>query len=185
METAEARGASKCAEKMEKEVAPQKRHYYRTALLNIISSLCSVASVAFCILLSINAADVNNRVLHLETGNGEHSFLRAPGYSMDDFNSLIGQRVDELLSQRSYENLVKIRTARQTSPECNCPPGEDCNVLFTVFTLLLSKKIEWFEEAEQWMQCSSRQSWVAKPSTKDASQTLGLVCWVPSDTGSY
>jgi len=109
METAEARGASKCAEKMEKEVAPQKRHYYRTALLNIISSLCSVASVAFCILLSINAADVNSRVLHLETGNGEHSFLRAPGYSMDDFNSLIGQRVDELLSQ------VKVALARATS----------------------------------------------------------------------
>lgn len=68
-----------------------------------------MASVAFCILLSINAADVNSRVLHLETGNGEHSFLRAPGYSMDDFNSLIGQRVDELLSQ------VKVALARATS----------------------------------------------------------------------
>ena len=35
----------------------------------------------------------------LEGGNGEHTFLRAPGYSMDDLNSLIEQRVDELLSQ--------------------------------------------------------------------------------------
>ncbi|KAG8006224.1 Collagen alpha-1(XXV) chain, partial [Nibea albiflora] len=122
MEIAEARGASKCVEKMEKEVAPEKRQYYRTTVLNIISSLCSVASVAFCILLSINAADIKNRVVDLESGNGEHTFLRVPGYSMDDFNSLIEQRVDELLSQRSYENFVKIRTARQASPECNCPP---------------------------------------------------------------
>ncbi|TKS92786.1 Collagen alpha-1(XXV) chain CLAC-P [Collichthys lucidus] len=155
MDIAEARGASKCVEKMEKEVAPQKRQYYRTTVLNIISSLCSVASVAFCILLSINAADIKNRVVDLESGNGEHTFLRVPGYSMDDFNSLIEQRVDELLSQarrnpskhlksscvhmnenailftfqRSYENFVKIRTARQASPECNCPPGRTCDTV--------------------------------------------------------
>lgn len=86
-------------EKMEKEVAPQKRQYHRTTALNVISSLCSVASVAFCILLSINAADIKNRVVDLESRDGEHGFIRAPGYSMDDFNSLIEQRVDELLSQ--------------------------------------------------------------------------------------
>lgn len=28
-----------------------------------------------------------------------------------------------LTFQRSYENFVKIRTARQASPECSCPPG--------------------------------------------------------------
>lgn len=26
--------------------------------------------------------------------------------------------------QHSYDNFVKIRTARQASPECNCPPGK-------------------------------------------------------------
>lgn len=86
-------------EKMEKEVAPQKRQYCRTTVLNVISSLCSVASIAFCILLSINSADVKNRVVDLEGGTGEHTFIRAPGYSMDDFNSLIEHRVGELLSQ--------------------------------------------------------------------------------------
>lgn len=86
-------------EKMEKEVAPQKRQYCRTTVLNIISSLCSVASIAFCIILSINTTDIKNRVVDLESGNGEHTFIRAPGYSMDDFNSLIQQRVNELLSQ--------------------------------------------------------------------------------------
>ncbi|XP_038550488.1 collagen alpha-1(XXV) chain-like [Micropterus salmoides] len=124
MEIAEARGASKCLEKMEKEAAPRKRQYWRTTVLNIISSVCSVASIAFCIFLSMNTADIKNRVVDLESGNGEHTFIRAPGYSMDDFNSLIEQRVDELLSQRSYEHFVKIRTAREASPECNCPPGK-------------------------------------------------------------
>lgn len=86
-------------EKMEKEVAPEKRQCHRATVLNMISSFFSVASIAFCILLSINAADIRNRVVDLESGNGEHTFIRAPGYSMDDFNSLIEQRVDELLSQ--------------------------------------------------------------------------------------
>lgn len=99
MEVADPRGASKRAGKMEKEVAPEKRQYCRTTVLNIISYLCSVASIAFCILLSINTADFKNRVVDLESGNDEHTFIRAPGYSMDDFNSLIEQRVDELLSQ--------------------------------------------------------------------------------------
>ncbi|KAK2899717.1 hypothetical protein Q8A73_012846 [Channa argus] len=124
METAEARGASMCAEKMEKEVAPQKRQRCRTTVLSIISSLCSVASIAFCIHLSLSTADIKERVMDLESVNGEHTYIRAPGYSMDEFNSLIQQRVDELLSQHSYENYVKIRTARQASPECNCPPGK-------------------------------------------------------------
>ncbi|KAF7669030.1 hypothetical protein LDENG_00263970 [Lucifuga dentata] len=130
MEAAEARGASKCVEKMEKEVAPLKRQYCRATLLNIMSFFSSVASVAFCILLSINAKDIKNRIVDLETGNGEHTFIRVPGYSMDDMNSLIQERVNELLSQHSYENYAKIRTARETSPECNCPPDIPSKVKF-------------------------------------------------------
>ncbi|CAK6967997.1 collagen alpha-1(XXV) chain, partial [Scomber scombrus] len=139
MEITKARGASKCVEKMEKEVAPQKRQYCRTTVLNIISSLCSVASIAFCILLSINTTDIKNRVVDLESGNGEHTFIRTPGYSVDDFNSMIQQRVNDLLSQRSYENLVKIRTARQASPECSCPPDEiyPNGIRFIVFRAFL------------------------------------------------
>ncbi|XP_072232265.1 collagen alpha-1(XXV) chain-like [Leuresthes tenuis] len=108
---------------MEKEVAPLKRQHSRTTALNIISSLCSVASIAFCVHLSISTAHIKNRVVDLESGTGDHTFIHGTGYSMDDFNSLVQERVDELLSQRSYESFVKIRTARQTSPECNCPPG--------------------------------------------------------------
>ncbi|GLD53670.1 collagen alpha-1(XXV) chain isoform X1 [Lates japonicus] len=150
---------------MEK-VAPQKRQHCRTTVPNIISSLCSVASIAFCILLSINAADIKNRVVDLESGNGERTFIRAPGYSMDDFNSLIQQRVDELLSQRSYENFVKIRTARQASPECNCPPVEDGNhCCWSPLMLLL--------HCPQRLDSSAPLSELGgKSSTKDSSQTL-------------
>ncbi|MED6280950.1 hypothetical protein CHARACLAT_016330 [Characodon lateralis] len=105
---------------MEKEV---KRHY-RAAALNIMSSLCSVASIAFCVHLSISAADIRSRVVGLESGTAERTFIQARGYPMEDFNSLVQQRVDELLSQRSYENFAKIRNARQAAADCNCPPGK-------------------------------------------------------------
>lgn len=94
--------------KMEK-VAQQKR--WRTTALHIVSSLCSAASVAFCVLLSINAADVRHRVVALESGNGAQTLIRAPGHSMDDFNSLIQQRVDELLSQVSLARVHLLPTS--------------------------------------------------------------------------
>lgn len=84
---------------MEKDAEPQKRQHCRTAVLTLVSSFCSVASVAVCILLSVNAADMRNRVVDLESATGEHAVIRASGYSADDLNSLIAQRVDELLSQ--------------------------------------------------------------------------------------
>lgn len=93
-------------EKMEKEevaaaaaAATQKRHQCRATVLNLISSFCSVASIAFCVLLSVNNADIRSRVVDLESGNSEPTFTRAPGYSLDDMNSLIEERVEKLLSQ--------------------------------------------------------------------------------------
>lgn len=97
METAEPRGASEGG--MEKAAAAEKRRQYRATVLSVASSLCSVASVAFCVLLSINAADVRSRVSGLEAAGGEHSFLCAPGFTLEDFNSLVEQSVDERLSQ--------------------------------------------------------------------------------------
>ena len=84
---------------MEKEVAPLKRQQWRATALSVISSLCSVASIAFCVHLSIDAARVRNRVVDLESGTGERAFTRGPGFSAEDLNSLIQRRVDELLSQ--------------------------------------------------------------------------------------
>lgn len=112
---------------MEKEVAPQKRQHCRTTVLSIISSLCSVASVAFCILLSINTADIKTRLVDLENVDGERGFVRAPGYSLDDFNSLIQQRVNELLSQvrlqvqtRQFYWLKTITTIAFTPKKASC-----------------------------------------------------------------
>ncbi|CAL8376577.1 unnamed protein product [Gadus morhua 'NCC'] len=109
---------------MERE-AHQKRQNPRPAVLSVFSSLCSVASMAFCVFLSINTSDVTRRIVDLESRIGEPNLIRPVGYSVDDFNILIRDRVDELLSQRSYENLAKIRIARQAdTTECNCPPGQ-------------------------------------------------------------
>lgn len=82
--------------------AEKRRRRQRSAALNVASSLCSVASVAFCVLLSVNAADIRSRVTGLEAAGGQHSsFLCAPGFSLEDFNSLVEQSVDERLSQVS------------------------------------------------------------------------------------
>uniref|UniRef100_A0A4W5Q7H5 Uncharacterized protein n=1 Tax=Hucho hucho TaxID=62062 RepID=A0A4W5Q7H5_9TELE len=109
---------------MEREATSLKQQYCCPTVMNVISSLFSVASLAFCILISVQTSAITDRVLDLETGHGEQVFHRVPSFSVDQFNSLIQERVDELLSQRSYENLSKIRIARQVSPtpDCNCPP---------------------------------------------------------------
>uniref|UniRef100_A0A4W5QCS0 Uncharacterized protein n=1 Tax=Hucho hucho TaxID=62062 RepID=A0A4W5QCS0_9TELE len=111
---------------MEREATSLKQQYCCPTVMNVISSLFSVASLAFCILISVQTSAITDRVLDLETGHGEQVFHRVPSFSVDQFNSLIQERVDELLSQRSYENLSKIRIARQVSPtpDCNCPPGK-------------------------------------------------------------
>lgn len=88
-------------EKMERETTSLKQQYCCTTVMNVISSLFSVASLAFCILLSVQTSAIADRVLDLETGHGEQIFHRVPSFSVDQFNSLIQERVDELLSQVS------------------------------------------------------------------------------------
>lgn len=80
--------------------------------MNIISSLLSVASLAFCILLSLQTSEIKDRVLDLETGHGEQIFHRVPSFSVDQFNSLIQERVDELLSQVSISRALASNMAR-------------------------------------------------------------------------
>ncbi|KAJ3585212.1 hypothetical protein NHX12_013933 [Muraenolepis orangiensis] len=110
---------------MESEAPPQKRPSPRTAVLNLFSSLCSVASIAFCVFLSLNASGIRTRLEALESGVDTSPLLRPPGGSADHLDALIQGRVDQLLSQRSYEHFAKIRTARQAEPtECTCPPGK-------------------------------------------------------------
>ena len=84
---------------MEREAPLKKRQNPRTAVLSVFSSLCSVASIAFCVFLSINTSDVTRRIVDLESRNDEPTLIRPVGYSVDDLNVLIRDRVDELLSQ--------------------------------------------------------------------------------------
>lgn len=96
----------KCASTMESEKGACKRRYCFRTFTNVLSFAFSAVSIAFCIFLSIQTAEIKSRVLDLETGDGERLFSRPPGFSMDEFNSLIQQRVDELLSQVSVTCLI-------------------------------------------------------------------------------
>lgn len=81
---------------METDAARQERRR-RAAPLGAASAALSAACVAFCVLLSIGAADLRNRVLDLE----KPASVRAPGPgpSGEDLDLLVEQKVKELLSQ--------------------------------------------------------------------------------------
>ncbi|KAI5609544.1 collagen alpha-1(XXV) chain isoform X8 [Silurus asotus] len=98
-----------------------KRHYLRT-ITGAIPIVFSVASVAFCIFLEIQTSDMKNRMLDLENSDGERLLHPFAQVSIDEFNSMVQERVHEVLSQRSYEHFARVRTARQAPPDCNCPP---------------------------------------------------------------
>ncbi|KAJ8382334.1 hypothetical protein SKAU_G00031120 [Synaphobranchus kaupii] len=114
---------------MERKPGSYKRQYCCRTFASVISLLFSVVSVAYCILLSVQTSEMRQRVVELETGNGELLYHQVRDFPMDQFNSLVRERVDQLLSQRTYEHLAKIRSARQAPPECNCPPGKFANSL--------------------------------------------------------
>ncbi|XP_067257345.1 collagen alpha-1(XXV) chain-like isoform X2 [Chanodichthys erythropterus] len=111
--------------KMENDTGSAKRRHCLRATVNVIPFVFSLLSFAFCFLLSLQTREIKDRVVDLEIGSGARLLNPFHGISMDQFNSMVQERMDELLSQRSYEHLVRIRTARQVSPpECNCPPGQ-------------------------------------------------------------
>ncbi|XP_016105723.1 collagen alpha-1(XXV) chain-like [Sinocyclocheilus grahami] len=115
---------SRNAAKMENETDHGKRRHCLGASVDVMPFVFSLVSFAFCFLLSVQTSDMKDRIVDLEIGSGAGVLNPFHGISMDQFNAKIQERVDELLSQRSYEHLVRIRTARQVSPpECNCPPG--------------------------------------------------------------
>ncbi|KAJ8377845.1 hypothetical protein AAFF_G00250770 [Aldrovandia affinis] len=124
MKSSEARRDSRCAENMERKPGSYKRQHCCRTFANVISFIFSVVSVAYCILLSVQTSEIRERVVELESGHGELLYHQARGFSMDQFNSLVRERVDQLLSQRSYEHLAKVRSARQAPADCSCPPGK-------------------------------------------------------------
>lgn len=103
---------------MEKDAARQERQRRRATALNATSCVFSVASVAFCVLLSINAADLRNRLVDVESLTGEHKLIRAPGYSSEDLNSLIEEKVNELLSQVTILHASRASVQMMVNEKC-------------------------------------------------------------------
>ncbi|XP_051980951.1 collagen alpha-1(XXV) chain-like, partial [Xyrauchen texanus] len=122
MRVSEANKEPRSPAKMESDTGSGKRRHCLRAIVDAIPFVFSLVSFAFCFLLSVQTGEIKDRVVDLESGSGARLFSPLHGLSMDQFNSMVQERVDELLSQRSYENLARIRTVRQASPECNCPP---------------------------------------------------------------
>lgn len=88
--------------KMESDVTYRGRreHYLRT-VTGAVPFVLSVAAVAFCILLSVQSNDIEHRVAGLESATGELLFHPFSKISMDQFNSMVQGRVDELLAKVS------------------------------------------------------------------------------------
>ncbi|KAJ8339779.1 hypothetical protein SKAU_G00344120 [Synaphobranchus kaupii] len=123
MKASERNGHARCAEDMERKAASHTRQSCSRTFAGFLSLSFSVASLAYCVFLSVQTSEIRERMAELENGNAEFLYRPFPGFALDKLNSMIHDRVDQLLSQRSYEHLAKMRIARQAPAECNCPPG--------------------------------------------------------------
>ncbi|XP_067832118.1 collagen alpha-1(XXV) chain-like [Heptranchias perlo] len=92
-------------------------------LSNALWFVLSVGSVAFCICLSVKTSQLEERIFVLEKVKGDTLPHPGPSASADRMRLFVQEKVDQLLSQRSYEDAGKRRTAREASYECNCPAG--------------------------------------------------------------
>ncbi len=92
---------SRNAAKMENETDHGKRRHCLGATVDVMQFVFSLVSFAFCFLLSVQTSDMKDRIVDLEIGSGARVLNPFHGISMDQFNSMIQERVDELLSQVS------------------------------------------------------------------------------------
>ncbi|XP_053559511.1 collagen alpha-1(XXV) chain-like [Bombina bombina] len=92
-------------------------------VLNMGTLVLSLMSLAWCLYINVKTSDLQGRVLSIEHGKSGEISLQVPGFSMDQLNSIVQEKVDRLLSQRSYEHMAKIRVSRDAPAECNCPAG--------------------------------------------------------------
>lgn len=92
---------SRNAAKMETETDHGKRRHCLGATVDVMQFVFSLVSFAFCFLLSVQTSDMKDRIVDLEIGSGAGVLNPFHGISMDQFNSMIQDRVDELLSQVS------------------------------------------------------------------------------------
>ncbi|KAG9337114.1 hypothetical protein JZ751_029782 [Albula glossodonta] len=99
MKAMERNGHTRCAEDMESKAASRGQQYCCRTFANVLSLLFSVASLAYCVFLSVQTSEIRARVAELDNGNAELLYRPVPGFAMDKLDSLIHERVDQLLSQ--------------------------------------------------------------------------------------
>lgn len=100
----------RCAAKMESASGFRGQRHYLKTITGAIPFIFSVASVAFCILLGIQTSDIKNRMLDLESSNGKRLLHPFAEVSTDEFNSMVQEKVDEVLSQVSHpDHLRKLK----------------------------------------------------------------------------
>lgn len=108
MKTSEATNQQpRCAAKMESDLGFGGQRHFLHAITGAIPFIFSVASLAFCVLLGIQNSDIKNRVIDLESSNGERLLHPFAEVSLDEFNSMVQERVDEVLSQVSHPNQLR------------------------------------------------------------------------------
>lgn len=90
---------SRNAAKMENETDRCKRRHCLGATVDVMQFVFSILSFAFCFLLSVQTSDMKDKIVDLEIGRGAMVLNPFHEISIDQFNSMIQERVDELLSQ--------------------------------------------------------------------------------------
>lgn len=105
----EANKESRSAVKMESDTGAGKRRHCLKPAVDVIPFVFSVVSFAFCFLLSVQTSDIKDRVVDLESGSGARFLSPFNGLTIDQFNALVQDKVDKLLSQVSVPKLFKIR----------------------------------------------------------------------------
>lgn len=103
----------RCAAKMESDSGLRVQRHYLRAITGAIPFVFSVASVAYCILLGIQTSDIKSRMLDLESSNGERLSHPFAEVSIDEFNSMVQERVDQVLSQVSDIILLSLSQIRR------------------------------------------------------------------------
>ncbi|OCT97110.1 hypothetical protein XELAEV_18009333mg [Xenopus laevis] len=90
-------------------------------LPNVLACVFSLLSMASFLYLNMKTNDLQGRVWALQHGKSGDIAFHMPGLSMDQLNSIVQEKVDRLLSQRSYEHMAKLRISREAPADCNCP----------------------------------------------------------------
>ncbi|EFB16735.1 hypothetical protein PANDA_005129 [Ailuropoda melanoleuca] len=88
-----------------------------------LAALLSVVAVMSCLYLGVKTNDLQARIAALESAKGDPSIHLLPD-GLDQLKAMVQEKVEQLLAQKSYEHMAKIRIAREAPSECNCPAGQ-------------------------------------------------------------